>query len=214
MLTLEEAYDLDFVVSKYTTVNPYFDALRAGIQSLLGIMSGIAADGRVTAEEANRLGVWLEEWGHLRSLFPFDECESIVTAFMGNERSQDHRDTLKALAAEMPIAGGEPFDARSLVISGVCSVDPLIAFTDRHFVFTGESSRGSRTALEGHVSARGGLLQDNVTKRTDYLVVCDCSSAFWAFSCFGRKVEKAYALRKKGVPVQIVHEVDFWDATQ
>ena len=33
----------------------------------------------------------------------------------------------------------------------------------------------------------------------------------WAFSCFGRKVEKAVDIRKSGGTILIVHESDFWD---
>jgi hypothetical protein len=46
----------------------------------------------------------------------------------------------------------------------------------------------------------------------NYLVVCDGGSPLWAFSSYGRKVEQAYTLRKKGHRVMIVHEADFWDA--
>jgi hypothetical protein len=35
---------------------------------------------------------------------------------------------------------------------------------------------------------------------------------FWAFACYGRKVEQAYTQRRKGHHIVIVHERDFWDA--
>jgi len=52
----------------------------------------------------------------------------------------------------------------------------------------------------------------NVTARSDYLVVCDSGNELWAFSCYGRKVERAYEQRRKGHHILIVHERDFWDA--
>ncbi|GMA55471.1 hypothetical protein GCM10025857_68280 [Alicyclobacillus contaminans] len=51
-----------------------------------------------------------------------------------------------------------------------------------------------------------------MTVDTDYLVVGDQGNPCWAFSCYGRKVEKAVKLRKQGRRILIIHEVDFWDA--
>lgn len=36
----------------------------------------------------------------------------------------------------------------------------------------------------------------------------------WAYACYGRKIEKAMELRKKGAQILIVHEADFLDITQ
>jgi hypothetical protein len=47
----------------------------------------------------------------------------------------------------------------------------------------------------GCVSALGGTPSETVTKHTNYLVVCDCGSPHWAFSCYGLKVEKAHLMR-------------------
>lgn len=33
-----------------------------------------------------------------------------------------------------------------------------------------------------------------------------------SYSCYGRKIEEAVALRKEGAKVQIINETDFWDA--
>lgn len=77
VLTLEECADLLFVTGKYTTVNPYFDALRAGIQTLMGVLAGVAADRVVNQAELDALGDWLEQWAHLQGLWPYDECNSI-----------------------------------------------------------------------------------------------------------------------------------------
>jgi hypothetical protein len=46
----------------------------------------------------------------------------------------------------------------------------------------------------------------------DYLIVAAERSLSWAFSCYGRKVEAAMALRRAGARLAIVHETDFWDA--
>ena len=53
-----------------------------------------------------------------------------------------------------------------------------------------------------------------VAKQTEFLVISAKGNPCWAFSCYGRKVEKAVKLRKKGHAIVIVHESDFWDAVE
>jgi hypothetical protein len=57
----------------------------------------------------------------------------------------------------------------------------------------------------------GGIPLDSVTEDTDYLIVGDNGNLAWAFSCYGRKVERAVELRKKGHRIAIIHEFDFCD---
>ena len=57
----------------------------------------------------------------------------------------------------------------------------------------------------------GGQPHGNVTSKLNYLVIGAEGNPCWAFACYGRKVEKAVELRKKGVRVVIVHENDFHD---
>jgi hypothetical protein len=214
LLTVDECDDLLFVVCKLTTVNPYFDAFREGIQRLMGLLDGVVADHEFNEREARAIVAWVQEWSHLKGLWPYDECESIVTGMLEKNRLTHDFDHLRALARQFPIAsidrttGEQP----QLVLQGICAVDPTIIFVDRSFVFTGESQRHSRTELEASVLQRGGRHHDNVRKDTDYLVVCDGGSQHWAFSCYGRKVEKAYNLRRDGHRIAIVHEADFHHA--
>jgi len=51
-----------------------------------------------------------------------------------------------------------------------------------------------------------------VTRRVNYLVVGADGNPCWAYACYGRKVEKTVALRKKGSAILIVHENDVHDA--
>lgn len=214
-LTVEEVEDLLFVVSKLTTVNPYFDQLRGGIQVLMGVLAGIAADQKLEDSEADALLEWADDWMHLRGLWPYDEIEAIVTTIVARNRVAEHGRRLLMLAEEFPVAGltERCQDATvPLSISGVCTVDPTIVFEDRGFAFSGESRKCIRCELEGHVLRRGGRVLKSITKDIDFLVVCDEGNELWAFACYGRKVERAYMMRREGHRVQIVAERDFWDA--
>jgi hypothetical protein len=215
-LTIDECDDLLFVIAKLTTVNPHFDAMRSGVQVLMGLLAGVTADRAVPEHEAQDLMAWLEQWSHLRGLWPYDECEAIVGDFLAGGRDHaEHVKYLVALSDQFPIAGAvkpESGEVPPVLVGGVCAVDPRIEFPGRRFVFTGESSKLDRAAMEQLVSDHDGIPWPRVTQGTDYLVVCAEGSPFWAFSCYGRKVEQAYDLRREGHPIVIAHEVDFWDA--
>jgi hypothetical protein len=212
-LTIEEAQDLLFVVSKLTTVNPYFDACRSGLQVLMGILAGVAADGVIHEREVAHLRAWMSDWSHICGVWPFTECESIVTRILLDGHLNGASEQLLRLSEHIPVrtvtTAGE---AAPLTLRSLCAVAPELQFSSKTFVFTGESQRAERHALAAVVEDRRGRVDDNVTKRTDYLVVCDEGNAMWAFACYGRKVEKAYNLRRSGHPVLIVEERDFWDA--
>jgi len=212
LLTPEECADLIFVVSKYTTVNPYIDTLRGGVQQLMGFLTGVVADRRVNQLEIAAMTDWLEYWAPLRGLWPYDECYAIVTSAMLGTLLPHHVEQLQALAAQLPVAWEAPREDIPLRVGGICAVAPLIEFNGKTFVFTGESARGPREQLATMVTALGGSEESSVTPRSDYLVVCDGGNEFWAFACYGRKVEQAYQQRRKGHHIVIVHERDFWDA--
>lgn len=212
-VSMDECDDLLFVTQKLTTVNPYFNALRTGIQVLLGLLAGIVANRKATPEELRALVEWSEQWSHLKGLWPFDEAVSIVTGLLSSNATPDDRYLyLKAIVDQFPLAGEHEGSWAPPVIQGICAVDPEFVFDGRCFVFTGASSRGERSVLEQRVIDKGGRTHRNVTLDVNYLVVCDDCSPHWAFSCYGRKVEQAYKLRRKGHPILIVHEVDLWDA--
>jgi hypothetical protein len=213
VLTLDECDDLLFVTQKLTTVNPHFGTVRTGLQMLMAILAGITSDRKVDDAEAQALAEWLVSWSHLRGLWPYDECESIIASLLADENRADEIAYLFALAEQFPIGGAADAGERPpTVIKGVCAVDPHIAFARSEFVVTGESGRCHRDKIEQIILDREGIPHPRVTQRTDYLIVCDGGNPHWAFACYGRKVEHAYNLRREGHHILIVHEADFWDA--
>ena len=65
--------------------------------------------------------------------------------------------------------------------------------------------------MQNQFNKLGGIPTDSINKRTDYLIVGDNGNPAWAFSCYGRKVEKALSLRKDGHTITMIHEFDFSD---
>jgi hypothetical protein len=211
VLTIDECEDLQFLAQRCTTVNPHFAALRTGLQVLQGVITGVSADREIPENELLVLRNWIEDWSHLSGTWPYDECETLVHVAL-RRRDRVAIEQLMLMAQHFPIAGGGDDVQAPPLIGGVCAIDPVIQFAGHEFVFTGESTKGPRRSLEAHVHARGGATHDAVTKKANYLVVCDEGNPLWAFSCYGRKVEKAYLMRRGGHQIAIVHERDFWDA--
>ncbi len=217
ILTLEECQDLLFACESLTSYNPHFDQLRAGVQQLTGLITGISADCSINALEIDRLDRWTRDWVHMKGLWPFDECEALVEAMRSGGSQVEAADRMLQLAEQFPIGGHVDLptgEIPPLLLNGICAVDPSIEFIDRRFVFTGTSSRCEREVFHALVEERGGTATKSVSARTNYVIVCDEGSPFWAFSCYGRKVQDAYNLRRAGQTLVIAHEVDFWRAVE
>lgn len=213
VLTLEECEDILFALRNLTTVNPHFDQLRGGVQQLLGLMAGVAADKRITAHEAQRLRSWQHEWSHLTGLWPFDECHELVERLFRSEDWTDDARRLLEFADQFPVTGSSaPGRNPPLTLKGVCAERPAFYFDGHEYVFTGDSLKCERSELERIVRDRGGRPHPRVTLKTNFLVVCDGGSEYWAYACYGRKIERAYQLRQEGRPIVIARERDFWNS--
>ena len=89
---------------------------------------------------------------------------------------------------------------------------PGVVFEDRRFCLTGKFSCGKRGQCEDEVRARGGTCQSSPGKTTDYLVIGSYAEGAWIQSAYGRKIEKAVALRADGLPIRIISE-EHWLAS-
>ncbi len=217
----DEIADLRTLCQRARTDSPYYDAITHAIQELHGILHGVIADLSINKEELSGLQDWIETNSHLRGVWPVTEIESVVVKVLSDQRidEAEHRLMLNyfsqftnlsvnsTLKGEMPAL--LPTD---LTISGICAVDPEIAFTGKLFCFTGVSSRGPRQFFAETVTRAGGGFVDRITNELDYLIIGDEGNPCWAFTCYGRKVEHAVQMRLKGHRILLVHEQDFWDA--
>ena len=211
VLTEDECADLLFLCRQITPFNPFFDQVRSGLTLLMGIVDGMAADRRIHPLEIDHLSQWLDDWSHLKGLWPYDECEAAVTTILARKTAGAEAHALLQLARTFPV-GGQQVASVPLVLGGICAVQPTIHFDGSGFVFTGESPKGDRQLLARHAAARGAVFHLKIRQDTDYLVVCDSGSRYWAFAAYGRKVEDAMQRRQSGGTILIISEADFWDA--
>jgi hypothetical protein len=220
----EEQEDLLWVCQNLSPDSPFYDEITQDVQRLHGLMHGIMADGEINVDEARGLQDWVDEHSHLKGMYPYDELDSLLTAALKDGRiDEQEQETLKEFFDDFveysfaKRAGDEASRVRTGLtrerkIAGICAVCPDVSFDGNVFTFTGSSMKGPRRKLVEQVAKLGGRFSENVTRETQYLVVGAGGNPCWAFSCYGRKVEKAMEQRKVGVPIVIVHESDFWDA--
>lgn len=178
------------------------------VDELIGICRGIIADGEINKAEAEFLLSWVTKNIDLAPKYPFDILYRRISEMLsdGIMDEDEQRDLLSVLNE---LTGGDVIDGESDSMSStlpLCSPAPDVIIKDKSFVFTGVFTSGDRKSLERIVVDLGGIMHQNVTTDTDYLVIGDIGSQDWAHSSFGRKIEKAVANREKGRKISIVIE--------
>lgn len=203
--------------------NDFFNYVTADIQTLTGIAEGILGDGKITDEEITFLHNWLDERTELIGIYPYDELSSLLNTILKDGFvSEDERLLLERFFFEFVdtkhIKAISSEDIQHLKekihIEGICSTCPEIIFEDTSFCFTGESTKTTRKGFQNMIEDLGCVFKKGVSQKLNYLVVGNDGSPYWAYSCYGRKIEEAIQLRKEGHPILIVNELDFWDALQ
>ncbi|PYG88510.1 BRCA1 C Terminus (BRCT) protein [Ruminiclostridium sufflavum DSM 19573] len=223
ILTESEIQDILWACDNFKGTSKYYNIITADIQQLHGIMHGILADNEITTDEIEGLRDWSFENHHLKGLYPYDELFSIISSVLSDGIiDEKEKEILKVFFSDfIDFNNSVNIDADEIIklketikIEGLCSVDPDIYFKNNLFCFTGISSRFKRADIQNIVESLEGKFKDSVIKDTKYLVIGNNGNPCWAFSCYGRKVEQAMDLRKKGKSILIIHENDFWHAVE
>ena len=219
VLDPEERADLTWLCEKLRSTE-FYDMVTADLQRLHAVVGGIASDGAISVKEMRGLSDWLSEHEHLKTCWPYDEIEAMTTKVLADGRidEAEHRMLLDffteflAVLDERTIVRPLVADEGDKPFTALCAVMPTVSFPGARFCFTGASAKYRRTDFETIVRSLGGEPIQGVTAKLNYLVIGAEGNPCWAFACYGRKVEKAVELRKKGVRVVLVHENDFHDA--
>ena len=182
--------------------------LKRSTESLLGICTGVLADGVLTDDEITFLDNWLANNDEIAHTWPGEVIYKRIRAALEDGRiDEDERahlaDTLAALI------GGELEDSGAA--GGLSTTLPLdhvdaIILPGKQFCFTGEFLFGTRAACHKATEKEGGIPAKGITKKLDYLVIGTLASREWAHTTHGRKIEKAVAYKESGVPLSIIDE--------
>ena len=217
----DEVADLKWLLSQITNSNRYYDVITSGIQRLEGILHGVLADNEISNREIDYIEEWLFDHEELCGTYPFDEIQSLIVGIKEDGIiTEEERKYLMAFISDFINRDASLNIDFSLIdeikkemtVSGICTLNPHISFEGKKFCFTGVSKEGSRKTIASKIESFGGTFMNNITNDTDFLIVGCNGNPCWAFSAYGRKIEKAMELRKNGSRIEIVNETDFWDA--
>jgi hypothetical protein len=218
IVTEDERDDVLWLCNRILKGGGQYDEVTADLQHLQGMMAGAVADGVVTKEELEGLRSWMNEREYLAGTWPYEELQAIISGILEDGIVDDAEQAqLKAFFSEFIDTEtkhviGNPAFLKDGTLQGVCAVDPDVQFPGKVFCFTGESNRLTRARIEELVTRHGGLFAAGVSGRIDYLVIGANGNPCWAYACYGRKIEKAVELRKRGSKLLLIHELNFWGA--
>jgi hypothetical protein len=181
------------------------------VAELIGLAKGIVADGVVNDAEADCIRDWSGNHPDAMRRWPVSLIYSRLQQIFADGRVDDgERNELRELLGGL--AGGQlsinlGYDAPTTL--PLDNPPPLVCWVDETYVFTGKFAYGTRAQCAKEVSDRGGRVEDDVTRRTSFLVVGTFSSRDWVNTSYGRKIQRAAELRDSGFALRIVGE-DHW----
>jgi BRCA1 C Terminus (BRCT) domain len=218
IITTEEWEGLDHFLCQTLEGCWYYNDATLSLQQLNGIVTGIASDRKIEANEVTLLAEWLSSHDELKGYWPYDEVDAMITEVLsdGIITEEEKRPLLAffdSFTATFNNKDPKPYHSENspLSIQGICCVDPTIIFPGKSFCITGKFNVTRKKVVE-IITKQGGLFHNTIVKNLDYLIVGNEGNTCWAYSCYGRKVEKAMTYRREGMPIIIVNELDFWDA--
>lgn len=176
------------------------------IDELIGLASGLCADGVLNQMEVEFLHAWLaanvEIAGSPLIAELYRRVDDILRdGFADGVECQELMQTLKDFSGS-GVEIGEALKATRLPL---CDPAPALTFFERTYCFTGTFSFGRRSACERAIADRGGTCS-GLSRKTDVLVIGIYATESWKHSAFGHKIMKAVEMRESGVPITLVSE--------
>lgn len=188
--------------------------LNRSVQMLMGIVTGIVADGRLHDMEIQMLSTWLSANSDVASRWPGSaiarQLEVVLADGIISEEERAH------LLSELQGLAGTDFSDTGSVTAEVVALpydtEAQIDVRDLGICHTGEFVFGTRAACERLTSMAGGLCLSSVSKKVAFLVIGSHVSPAWSNTSYGRKIEQAMTLKQSGHPIAIVSEKRWLEA--
>lgn len=176
--------------------------------TLMGMVTGIAADGQLHDLEVQLLNSWLKEHHSVTSHWPGGLIAHQVRQVLADcVITDDERVHLLAVLSELAntdfantgSAASEPLQL---------PIDDSVPLQLMHasVVHTGAFIFGTRAACERLSMAMGAVCVDNVNTRTNVLIIGTRVTPEWKFETYGRKILRGMELKASGHPIAIVSE--------
>lgn len=180
------------------------------IDQLSGICAGILADGIVTEAEAEFFAQWVHKYAQLEPIWPFTDILARVHRVFADGRCDEaEREELKGVMQAICGFTQDPKPAETYSCTLPLDSPPPspVEFQGRNFNITGRFAFGTRKKVFQTIEGMGGIATDSPpTRESHYLVIGTFASRDWAFTNYGRKIERAVELRKDHGRISILSE--------
>ena len=182
------------------------------IDELIGICRGVIADDNVDEREAIFLGQWIENHRDIANRWPVNVLYARITEMLKDGvLSKDEQGellrTLQELTGESSTYQ-EPNRSTTLPINRPA---PDIQFAGKTYCLTGQFVFGSKIECEESVAVLGGMVDQEPTQDTDYLVIGEVCSPEWEHTSFGKSIEVAVEMQSQGHDIKIISEEHWVD---
>lgn len=204
-----ERQKLTFLIGNYNM----FEPAHGDVTHLLGLCKGIVADKRVKAIEAQKLFRFLRIQNACHDQFPFNAMYYRLLRYIMKIDLSDN--DLDEIISHIEDFTGEPAGVINLYkdLSSKLPLDqpaPPVLFKGQKYCLTGIFMTGSRAECEAMLEEREAVIQNNVTLKTDYLIIGLVESPDWKFGNYGTKVSQAIDYKQnRGQLINIISE-SYW----
>lgn len=184
------------------------------IEHLMGLVTGMVADGELNDREVTMLSTWLASHPEATTEFPGSVIARAVRDVLADgiiseaERSYLLTMLTGLASTDFSTTGSVSPEVASLPIEDCVTID----FKNSMVCFTGDFLYGTRAACERLVLKVGAMCADNVSKKVDILVIGTRVSPDWAHTSFGRKIQRAVELQEAGHAIEIISEKRMMEA--
>lgn len=181
------------------------------VDQLVGICTGILADGEVSEREAIFFAEWVRKHAADTPVWPLTAVLSRVERIFEDgvcdeEERAELKEVMETLCGYTQAPAPQAAALSTALPLCVPQPQPLV-LVGKQVVVTGKFAYGARSTVFDAITAVGGLPTDaSPTRATDYLVVGVFASRDWINTSHGRKIEKAVQLREKGTGIRILSE--------
>lgn len=192
----------------------YFKEHTCDLQRLHGVLAGLACDSDYTDDEVLALSAWLDRHDYLKDDPIYEEIILVLNPVrISNQVSGDTKEVLRlTLAKYIQLNNfGLP---QVRVFSSQDNKNPdfyhgNIEIIGKTICLTGASERYTKAEWKEAIEVQEGIFTDSLTKKVDYLVICNKGNVHWAHMSYGRKFEQALKWQKEGANILILTEDDF-----
>lgn len=212
------------------TAQASVDTLTKDIRTLHGYLQGVVADKSINVRELESLKAWMFSHQSTIDKWPFNKVSRLIESVIDDGIISDDEQKelisfftdfserlVDGFVPDYGVQNSKPWtktDAPVVeTIDHICNRSALIRIQDHSFCFTGQMKAGKRSDIHKHLSLIGGIAKDGVTKDLNYLVIGANSNPCWAYSTYGRKIEKVMEGNNCGCNIIILHEDDYLSAS-